>query len=422
MNHWNDLSWNLPAAPQIASFSTVCNLLHYFSRDSIALDLIFTSHTPCFSFRNCVSSLQHMEPTPSQVRNDYSQKNQKKQHERALAFNKAVNYHFPSNVCCPVMCLPTSPYRWLISLIWLMKQDDVTDQNISDDARDGDSVHTGWSTLSSNIEQADFDDQQGVLCVGQVGGLTCYKAQGFHHQRNEAMPILTLHAPCFQLSDIHPGQLHHHCSNANRKPSSTNHPRLTMHYPRRCCCNPSLVETRMLHNQSPVQIRMFPNTKGHFWGSEKDQGGKSIHEDSFANIIQWQVLDGCRSLETCHSGSGLSVGIGRSSCRYTLGVSIARQSISQNRSANTTGSVGTDLSAVITWIGLGWSAAEPHALSFMCTCQLAIEWQSVSFRPRERFSTADTTQQVISPGSSLIWRTRLGFRSCGHQQHSHRGV
>ena len=33
-------------------------------------------------------------------------------------------------------------------------------------------------------------------------------------------------------------------------------------------------------------------------------------------------------------------------------------------------SVGTDLSAVIVWVGLGLSAVERHALTFLCTCQL----------------------------------------------------
>jgi len=37
--------------------------------------------------------------------------------------------------------------------------------------------------------------------------------------------------------------------------------------------------------------------------------------------------------------------------------------------------VGTDLSAVITWVGLGLCAVEPHAMSFMCTCQLDLESQ-----------------------------------------------
>jgi hypothetical protein len=39
---------------------------------------------------------------------------------------------------------------------------------------------------------------------------------------------------------------------------------------------------------------------------------------------------------------------------------------------------GMDLSVVITWVGLGLSAAEPHALLFLCTCQLDSERQSVS--------------------------------------------
>jgi hypothetical protein len=32
--------------------------------------------------------------------------------------------------------------------------------------------------------------------------------------------------------------------------------------------------------------------------------------------------------------------------------------------------VGTDLSAVIMWVGLGLCAAVPHALWLLCTCQL----------------------------------------------------
>jgi len=63
--------------------------------------------------------------------------------------------------------------------------------------------------------------------------------------------------------------------------------------------------------------------------------------------------------------------------------------------------VGTDLSAVITWAGLGLSAAEPHALYFMCTFQLDLARVS-EFRSIERFRTPDTVQQVMSPGNSLI--------------------
>ena len=40
--------------------------------------------------------------------------------------------------------------------------------------------------------------------------------------------------------------------------------------------------------------------------------------------------------------------------------------------------VGMDLSADITWVGLGLSAAEPHALEFLCTCQLDLARESVS--------------------------------------------
>jgi len=43
-----------------------------------------------------------MEPMPSQVTNHYSQKNQEAHLERALAFKKAANRHFPPNVGLPI--------------------------------------------------------------------------------------------------------------------------------------------------------------------------------------------------------------------------------------------------------------------------------------------------------------------------------
>jgi hypothetical protein len=57
-------------------------------------------------------------------------------------------------------------------------------------------------------------------------------------------------------------------------------------------------------------------------------------------------------------------------------------------------SVGTDLSAVITWTGSGSSAAEPRALSFLCTCQLDLA-RVTEFRSIERFRAPDTIQQIV---------------------------
>jgi len=54
-------------------------------------------------------------------------------------------------------------------------------------------------------------------------------------------------------------------------------------------------------------------------------------------------------------------------------------------------SVGTDLSVAVTWVGLGWSVAEPHAIWFLCTCQLDLEMAS-EFRSIGRISTADMVQ------------------------------
>jgi len=72
-----------------------------------------------------------------------------------------------------------------------------------------------------------------------------------------------------------------------------------------------------------------------------------------------------------------------------------------------------DLSAVITWVGIGLSAAEPHAPLFMCTCQL--DFARVSgCRSIKRFSTADAVQHIISMWTSLIWWTRLKL---SHHRH-----
>jgi hypothetical protein len=51
--------------------------------------------------------------------------------------------------------------------------------------------------------------------------------------------------------------------------------------------------------------------------------------------------------------------------------------------------VGTDLSAVITWVGLRLCTAEPHALEFMCKCHLDLA-RVTQFRSIERFRTQDT--------------------------------
>ena len=102
INHWSHLSWAPHGAPRIASSSTMCNFLQYFSCYSIALNVIFTTYTLSPTFPNFLSSLQQMEPMPSQVTNHYSQKNQEAHLERALAFKKAANRHFPPNVGLPI--------------------------------------------------------------------------------------------------------------------------------------------------------------------------------------------------------------------------------------------------------------------------------------------------------------------------------
>jgi len=93
-------------------------------------------------------------------------------------------------------------------------------------------------------------------------GINHYALQGFHCQRNGAVPILSLYALHIQIPEIYLRQWHHHCSNAKSQPSSTNFPSLTVHHPAGHWCFPtSRVETRIFHNPRPVVIRTFPNTK-----------------------------------------------------------------------------------------------------------------------------------------------------------------
>jgi len=87
--------------------------------------------------------------------------------------------------------------------------------------------------------------------------------------------------------------------------------------------------------QGQCRIERSPTPKGYLAGSKQVHGGNHIHEDSLANIIKRHVLDGWRGVETIHWSSGSSAGISRCFCRYAISVSSARQSISQNRSANT---------------------------------------------------------------------------------------
>ena len=101
MYHGWHLAWPLQGVPQIASFSTMCNFLVNFSHYSIALNLIFTAYTFSPTFPNFLSSLAQMEPTPSQVRNHYSQHHQEAHLERALAVKRAANLRCPSNVSLP---------------------------------------------------------------------------------------------------------------------------------------------------------------------------------------------------------------------------------------------------------------------------------------------------------------------------------
>jgi len=75
--------------------------------------------------------------------------------------------------------------------------------------------------------------------------------------------------------------------------------------------------------------------KGHFGDTKKVHRDNCIHKDHLATITRWEVHPVYNNLKSCHRSSGLSVGISRYFCTYTVCVSIFRRSISRSRSANT---------------------------------------------------------------------------------------
>jgi hypothetical protein len=85
-----------------------------------------------------------MEPKPGQVKNHYSLNIQEAHIDRELAFKKAANVRCLSNVCLPISYLSASYCGRVISLIPLINQVHITDQEISDD--DGEVI--GESTIS----------------------------------------------------------------------------------------------------------------------------------------------------------------------------------------------------------------------------------------------------------------------------------
>jgi len=75
--------------------------------------------------------------------------------------------------------------------------------------------------------------------------------------------------------------------------------------------------------------------KSYFWDSVMFHAGNHVHEESLANNIWQEVLDGWWSLQTSRWSSWWSVGHNGFSCMYMICVSIAWSSIAPNISANT---------------------------------------------------------------------------------------
>jgi len=198
MNHWSHFFWTIQGAPRIAFSSTMCNFLLLFSRYSIALNLIFTAYTFSPIFPNFLSLLSQMEPTPSQVRNHYSQKNQEAHLEKALAFNKEAKFRSPSTVCLPlriVHCV-TDDYcprfhYWSRMTIPIRS-----------------SVMVRLTTLQSppyppTSKKMIWINNNWSCFWARRTGTSSYELQGFHCQSNRAVPIQLLHTLRFQIAEIH---------------------------------------------------------------------------------------------------------------------------------------------------------------------------------------------------------------------------
>ena len=108
----------------------------------------------------------NMEPMASQVRIHYSQKNQEVHLERALAraFKKTANFIADQMFELQPSCIVLEIVN--VRAINHMKQDD--DDTDREEISDDDSEDAGESTLSSDIEENDLDNQQDVLHRDQV--------------------------------------------------------------------------------------------------------------------------------------------------------------------------------------------------------------------------------------------------------------
>ena len=152
----------------MASSLAMCNFVHQFSHYSIAHNLIFTAYTLSPTFPNCLSSVPQMEPTPSQVRNHYWQKNQDTHHERALAFTRAANLDIPSNVWLQMISRRALSSGWLLSAMSLVKQFDDTIQDICVDTTEGESKDLIECTVYFDIERDNLHYQQDFLLLGEA--------------------------------------------------------------------------------------------------------------------------------------------------------------------------------------------------------------------------------------------------------------
>jgi hypothetical protein len=189
----------------------MCKFLHQLSRYCILHNLIFPALTLSLTLSNFRSLLQQMEPTPSQVRNHYSRKNQEACLERALTSRNqpiiVVHQKFAFQLSAFLNRIAddwylrfqyyvrmTRPMRTLVlTTVWTMESPSCHPT----------SKNTMWIIY-----------RRSFIAVRHAG-ISHYALQGFHPQRIWAMPILSLHALRFQILDIYLRQWHYQSSNAH---------------------------------------------------------------------------------------------------------------------------------------------------------------------------------------------------------------
>jgi len=240
-----------------------------------------------------------MEPIPSQVRNNYWQKNQQAHLQRALVIKNAANLCYPSNVCLPNIFL-----REMYIVLWLTNDPDLI-------------IKAEWQYTAGD-QWWRWYRPQSVHSIVQCHYRRFGLPTGRPTSRSEAWGEVVMNEKGSTGKEMEPCQYCYFTrstfkllqsgwgngTNTIQRPKVNRHQQIirvwefTIHPS--FAATQSLAKTTMFHIPRAVPIRTFPNTKWLLWGSKKVDGGNCIPKDTLANIIRWQALDGWRGLESCH--------------------------------------------------------------------------------------------------------------------------